>query len=115
MKNLNETLYTNKDITGKNVVIDGKDRIVDIGFLDMMRETGHIETNVEALEGAVEEVSVVWYMDGDDLVIDQIYNNDTGEVYFEDHDENWTDEDETLINSILMWVDVQSTLGEMYG
>ena len=111
MKNLNETLFTNKDIIGKDV--DGG--VVDIGFLDLMRETGHIETNVETLEGIVEEVSVVWYMDGDDVVIDQIYDHDTGEVYFEDHDENWTDEDETLINSILMWVDVQSTLGEMYG
>ena len=49
-------------------------------------------------------------------MIDQIYNNDTGEVYFEDHTEDWTEDDEILINGILMWADIESHLmNTVYG
>jgi hypothetical protein len=116
MKNLNETTYTNKNIIAWTDYSGERTRIIDIPFIDLMRKTKHIDAGVEATEGEVKEVCVGWWLDGEDLMIDQIYNNDTGEVYFEDHTENWTDEDETLIDGIIMWADVESHLmNTVYG
>ena len=118
MKNFNETTYTNKNIIAWTDYSGERrgGRVIDIPFIDLMRKTKHIDAGVEATEGEVREVSVVWWLDGPDVMIDQIYNNDTGEVYFEDHTEDWTEDDEILINGILMWADIESHLmNTVYG
>ena len=59
----------------------------------------------------IEDIAVVWnYDDGGDTNIHQIYNHDTGEIYWEDHDENWSDGDELILNSLLMYADLESTI-----
>ena len=59
----------------------------------------------------ITDIAIVWNYDNansGDINVEQIYNHETGEVYFEDHDENWTDGDELIINSLLMYGDLES-------
>ena len=59
----------------------------------------------------ITDIAIVWNYDNDnsgDINVEQIYNHETGEVYFEDHDENWTDGDELIVNSLLMYGDLES-------
>jgi len=105
---MNETIYASSYLLGKDVYIDGKHRVENIQFADFMRETGHIDH-----PGPVNTLSVVWHDEEEDLFIDQVYDHETGEIYFEDEGrtgDDWTNEDETLINSIIMWADVRSTI-----
>ena len=39
----------------------------------------------------------------DGIHIQTIYNEDTGQVYWENGLDEWTDADETLIENLLMW------------
>lgn len=52
-------------------------------------------------------ITVEFYMVGDDIEIEQIWNSSTGEIYREYNDlpENrlWTDGDELVVCSLLMW------------
>jgi len=105
---MNETIYSNSYLLGRDVYINGKHRIENIQFADFMRETGHIDH-----PGPVNTLAVVWYIEDEDIFIDQIYDHDTGEVYFEDAGktgDDWTKGDEMLISSILMYADVRSTI-----
>ena len=73
----------------------------------------------------IENIAVVWgYVETNPLLqygeiaVQQIYNHDTGEVYWEDFENRvgdaWTDNDETLVNSLLMWGDLESTIDGGY-
>ena len=55
----------------------------------------------------------MWKYDNDysgDILVDYKYDHDTGEVYWEDKDENWSDGDELILNSLLMYGDLESTI-----
>ena len=45
-----------------------------------------------------------------DINVNQIYNHETGEVYWEDHISPWTDKDELIVNSLLMFGELESTI-----
>ena len=54
--------------------------------------------------------AVVWYVDKfDDIVIHQIYDHDNGIIYWEDNDE-WNEKDETLVNSLLMYGNLEQII-----
>lgn len=110
--NYKETYFNTLYKLGKHTE-DGN--IVDIGFIDYMKELGFIPK-----DDLILEVAVVWYYDdANEIQVDHIYDNTdfnkTGQVFvtFDESEtkEKWTDNHEALINSILMYGD----LGEDFG
>jgi hypothetical protein len=59
-------------------------------------------------------LAIVWYYKDDEIHIHQIYNHDTGEVYW-DYESmgnmDWTDNDDKLVGSILMYGNLESVIG----
>jgi len=48
-------------------------------------------------------------------MVHQIYDHDSGIVYWEDKtNDEWTDNDEQLLDSILMYGNLQETIGMYY-
>ncbi len=106
--NLNETIFGTSYMIG---VGRPNDRVENITLLDLMDELDFIP------DGAVPStLSVVWYEDKfDDYIITEIYDNDSGEVYWEEpSDEMWTENDDVLTNSLLLWGGLENTIGELY-
>ena len=57
--------------------------------------------------------AVVWCENDDEVYINQIYNHDTGEIFF-DESEEMTDEVDNLISSILMYANLEQTIDGAY-
>tara|TARA_B100000780_G_C20696094_1_gene276809 strand:- start:3 stop:329 length:327 start_codon:yes stop_codon:yes gene_type:complete len=106
--NLNETIYNSNHIIGKDVAINGKNTIEDITIFEYMKELGFITH-----PGNIDELAVVWGVMEEEQHIEQIYNHDTGEIHWENHDNNWTENDENLISALLMYGNLEQTIGEL--
>jgi len=108
---LNETIFGSSYLVG---VSEPGSRIRNISLLALLDEGGAL-TNNDGTRFPQQEINeihnlcIVWNFDGE-YNIHQIYNHDTGEVYWEDHDENWTDGDELILSSLLMYADLESTI-----
>jgi hypothetical protein len=50
---------------------------------------------------------------GEEQYIEQVYNHDTGEIYWENPDIEWTENDDNLIIALLMYGDLEQTIGEL--
>jgi len=111
--NYQETLYGKQYLLGKDVYVDGKHKILNVPLIDMMDELGFIP---EDEYSQIFTLSVVWYEDKfEDVVVHQIYNHDTGEILWEDKpEEEWTDNDDQLLTALLMYGNLQETIGENY-
>tara|TARA_B100000579_G_C22789668_1_gene833777 strand:- start:690 stop:1031 length:342 start_codon:yes stop_codon:yes gene_type:complete len=111
--NYQETLYGKQYLLGKDVYVDGKHKILNVPLIDMMDELGFIP---ESDYSQIFTLSVVWYEDKfGDIVVHQIYDHDTGIVYWEDKPESdWTDNDDQLLTSLLMYGNLHETIGEYY-
>mgnify|MGYP001177262719 FL=1 len=118
--NLNETIYPANQMIG---VDEPGPRVREITLLALLDEVNALTNNdgtripQNEIDG-INDIAVVWgYVDGE-IVVQQIYNHETGEVYWEDFEDRtgdaWTDNDETLINSLLMWGDLESTIDGGY-
>ena len=108
---LNETIYGNSYLLGKNVYIDGKHRIENIAFDKYLKELNFITH-----PGNVHNLAVVWYYGNDsqheELFIDQIYDHDTGEIYWEEPtDDEWSDNDDEITHALLMWGNLEQQIG----
>ena len=108
---LNETIYGNSYLLGKNVYIDGKNRIENIAFDKYLKELNFITHS-----GDVHNLAVVWYYGNDsqheELFIDQIYDHDTGEIYWEEPtDDEWSDNDDEITHALLMWGNLEQQIG----
>ena len=108
---LNETIFGKNYLVAKPEYVEGKSRLKNINLIDYMRELDFIDH-----PGPLETLSVVWYYDKEgDMFITEIYDHDTGEVYLEDpSDDEWSDNDDELTNSLLMWGGLENTIGEVY-
>jgi len=106
--NLNETIYGSNYILGKDVTINGKNKIEDITILEYMKELGFITH-----PGIVDELAVVGGVMEEEQYIEQVYNHDTGEIYWENPDIEWTENDDNLIIALLMYGDLEQTIGEL--
>ena len=109
--NLNETIYGNSFLLGKDVYIDGKHRIENIAFDKYLKELDFITH-----PGDVHNLAVVWYYGNDsqheEIFITQIYDHDTGEIYWEEpSDEEWSDNDDEITNTLLMWGNLEQQIG----
>ena len=129
--NLNETIYpANHMINVDEIRVADNIPMRNITLLALLDETNCLTNNdgTRIPQTEIDEISniaVVWgYVETNprlqygEIVVQQIYNHDTGEVYWEDFenrvDDAWTDNDETLVNSLLMWGDLESTIDGGY-
>ena len=103
----NETLYGNSYLLGRDVYINGKHRIENIPFDRYLRELNFITHS-----GDVHNLAVVWYVEDEDQYVSQIYDHDTGEIYWEEpSDEEWSDNDDEITNALLMWGNLEQQIG----
>ena len=113
MSNINETIFGTAYMVGKDEYVEGKHRVKNINLIDLMDDLGFIPDGVNVNE--ITDLNVVWYSDNDDdIYITEIYDNDSGEVYWTDPSEDWTDADDELTNSLLMWGGLENTIGDYY-
>ena len=108
---MNETIYGNSFLLGKDVYIDGKHRIENIAFDKYLKELDFITH-----PGDVHNLAVVWYYGNDsqheEIFITQIYDHDTGEIYWEEPtDDKWLDNDDEITNALLMWGNLEQQIG----
>ena len=109
---MNETIFGKSYLLGKDEYVDGKHRIKNIPLVDMMDDLGFIPDNKNVNE--ITDLNVVWYEKDDEVFITEVYDNDSGEVYWTDPSEDWTDNDDELTNSLLMWGNLENTIGDYY-
>ena len=102
----NETIYGNSYLLGKDVYIDGKHRIENIAFDKYLKDLGLLDhTDI------VHNLSVVWYVKDDEQYVQQIYNHDTGEIYFDEPTDEWTDEVDEIVGALLMYGNLEQQIG----
>ena len=108
--NLQETIYSAQHKIGVEEVGPGVRETTLIGlmlecnvFTEWMKT--HIVDNIT-------DLSIVWHYDREthDLDVDYIYDHNSGEVYWENNKEIWTEHDEKLLSSILMWAELENTI-----
>ena len=99
---MKESIYTSDYLIG---VSELGTNVREITLLGLLNEAGVLNGISQQEINDINNLSVVW-----DVDVEQIYNYDTGEVYWEDHDENWTDNDELILNSLLMYGDLESSI-----
>ena len=113
MSNMNETIFGTAYMVGKDEYVEGKHRVKNINLIDLMDDLGFIPDGKNVNE--ITDLNVVWYSDNDgDIYITEIYDNDSGEVYWTDPSEDWSDADDELTNSLLMWGGLENTIGDYY-
>ena len=97
-----ETPFGRKYLLDAAEWINGTQHIIsNVSLIDLMDLLGFINHN-----DRVNTINVVWDSDAfnDDVNVLEIYDGDTGEVYWENPtDANWTEKDETLVTSLIMW------------
>ena len=125
--NLNETIYSANHMIGVDEPGPNVREITLLALLDEVNAlTNNDGTRFQQTEiNEIDNIAVVWgYVETNPLLqygeiaVQQIYNHDTGEVYWEDFENRvgdaWTDNDETLVNRLLMWGDLESTIDGGY-
>ena len=114
MPDMNETIFGTAYMVGKDEYVEGKHRVKNINLIDLMDDLGFIPDGKNVNE--ITDLNVVWYTSGydEDIYITEIYDNDSGEVYWTDPSEDWTDADDELTNSLLMWGGLENTIGDYY-
>ena len=102
MFGLNETRYGTKDL----IAWDVNGGVEDITLHELLVEVGLLE------EGhGYEELTVVWEYVDQEIHIQEIYDNDSGDVLWRlPEDEAYSEEDDVIMNSLLMWGELESTI-----
>ena len=106
--NLNETIFGSSYLLAKDEYVDGKHRLKNVTLMDYMKELNFIDH-----PGPVETLAVVWYDKDGDIYITEIYDHDSGEIYW-DTPSVWSDADDEITNALLMYGGLENTIGELY-
>ena len=115
--NLNETIYpANHMINVDEIRVADNIPMRNITLLALLDETNCLTNNdgtpfpQSEIDG-INNLAIVWYYKDDEIHIHQIYNHDTGEVYWEDKtNDEWNEKDETLVNSLLMYGNLEQII-----
>ena len=113
--NYDETIYPTSYLIGVDEVDNTPLR--NITLLALLDETNCLTNNdgTRIPQKEIDEIkmlAVVWYYKDDEMHVHQIYNHDTGEIYWEDKtNDEWTDNDDKLVGSILMYGNLESVIG----
>ena len=104
---LNETIYNSSHMIGVSEV---GPNVREISLLALLDEGGALTNNdgtrIPQKEiNEIEDIAIVWNYDEGEIIVHQIYNHDTGEIYWEDKtNDEWSDGDELILNSLLMFL-----------
>ena len=110
--NYQETLYGKQFLLGRDVYVDGQHKILNVPLIDVMDDLGFIPKEDY---NQIFTLAVVWYENDGDVMVHQIYDHDTGKILWEDKtNDEWTDNDEELLNALLMYGNLQETIGMYY-
>ena len=110
--NYQETLYGKQFLLGRDVYVDGQHKILNVPLIDVMDELGFIPKEDY---NQIFTLAVVWYENDGEVMVHQIYDHDSGDILWEDKtNDEWTDNDEQLLDSLLMYGNLQETIGEFY-
>ena len=102
-----ETYFNSSDLIELDEV--GKSR--KMTFLALLREGDALKDLPQSVINGIKNLSVVWEYEGDDVEVDHIYDTDTGELYRWDKPaDEWTDGDELILCSLLMYGDLESAV-----
>tara|TARA_Y100000593_G_scaffold2660_1_gene5376 strand:+ start:33 stop:452 length:420 start_codon:yes stop_codon:yes gene_type:complete len=115
--NYDETIYASSYLIGVDEVKTPPLR--NITLLALLSECGCLTSNdgtpfpQSEIDG-INNLAIVWYENDGEIHIHQIYNHDTGEIYWDYEsigDWDWTDNDDKLVGSILMYGNLESVIG----
>jgi len=102
MFGLNETRYGTHDMIGWDI----NGGVEDITLHNLLVEVGLLEVDHNH-----EELTVVWEYVDQEIHIQEIYDNDSGEMIWRlPEEEAYSEEDEVIMNSLLMWGELESTI-----
>jgi len=109
--NLNETIFHKNHIIGVEEL--------DPPFREVTFDNLMLEFCKDYTRSECDNFAVVWKEYHGELQIEQVYNHDTGEIYWEDDFDDvdtpsgrdWSLNDEILYCSILMWGELEQTIG----
>ena len=93
---MREQIFTNTDLIGYST---DSGSVIDTTLHNVMDILGFFPKGYEPPE----PLCVGFDEESDGIHIQTIYNDDTGEVYWKNGSEKWSDKDETLIDNLLMW------------
>jgi hypothetical protein len=65
-------------------------------------------------DNPVETLTVKWNVVDSEVHISEVYDKYSGEVYWEDHESMWSNADETLVTSLIMWGGLEDTDGSIH-
>jgi len=108
--NLNETIYNDNHILTIEKNINGRERLKDIEFGDLLVKLKLVPLG---LRNQITDIAVVWGVMEGEVAIEEVYDHDTGNVIWENHDGDWTDIDNILTSTLLMYGDLEQTIGEL--
>jgi pectate lyase len=103
---MNDRMFETNFKSSHMITVDDIGTTREMTLLGMLSNTGCLRMK-DININEIRNLSVVWHYDGDDVMIDEIYDTDSGEVYWVDHEENWSEYDEVLLCSLLMSGDLE--------
>jgi len=102
MSNLNQKCFSHDDI----VSISENNRVVDIPFSELM------ERYCDGYDYYEKEhpdyFYVNWHTSNEELFIHSIVDTEDN-ILWEDHDKDWSSNDENLLSNLLMWGELEET------
>ena len=93
-----EKVYRPTDLVAMTTDAGG---VVDITLHDLLNTLGLTDEIVK------EDICLSYLYDGDEIDIAEIYNQDTGETYWQDNGGPLSSRDEIIIDSLLMWGEIE--------
>ena len=75
--------------------------VTDITLHNLLNTLGLTDEQVK------ENICLSYLYDGDEIDIAEIYNQDTGETYWQDNGGPLSSRDEIIIDSLLMWGEIE--------
>ena len=98
---MNDRMFETNFKSSHMITVDDIGTTREMTLLGMLSNTGCFRMK-DININEIRNLSVVWHLDGDDVMVDEIYDTDSGEVYWVDHEDNWSEYDEVLLCSLLM-------------